>query len=132
MVGLPERTRPPRPPRLVVVGGGKREYVAALQAAGYKVAGVASMRKALALRPRPDGLILELLLPDARLSRLTSALRPRGARRAMTLVALAGADREPAVVKAGAAFCHYPCPPEELVRIVRRAVALPELLGGGR
>jgi DNA-binding NtrC family response regulator len=109
-----------------VVGGGKRQYIEALQAAGYTVWGVPSMRKALALRPRPAGLILELLLPDAGLSRLTSALRPAGATRAMTLVALAGADRRQAVMKAGATFCLHPCPPEKLVTIVKRAVALAE------
>jgi DNA-binding NtrC family response regulator len=119
------RRRRPRAPFLLLVDGGKREYHDALAAAGYRVESVAGVKEALAFRPRPRGLIVELVVPDEDLSRLSAAMKPARRTRAMTVVALAGEERQEAVVRAGAAFCRYPCPPEELVEIVRRVVPLP-------
>jgi DNA-binding NtrC family response regulator len=118
------RVRKPRVPRLVLVDQAKREYFEALAAAGYNVRSAANLKEALALRPRPDALIVELVVPDADLAELSSAMATRRRTRALTVVALAGEDRQEAVVKAGAAFCRFPCPPEELLEIVTRVVPL--------
>lgn len=126
MVKLPARARKPRALRLVLVDSGKREYLDALACAGYRVTSVSSIKEALAVRPRPDGLILELVVPDADLSLMSSAMKLGRHTRAITLIALASADRKKAIVKAGAAFCRYPCPPEELLKIVKRMVVLPQ------
>jgi DNA-binding response OmpR family regulator len=127
MGGVTPRVRKPRVPRIALVDGdGKREYLDALAAAGYRAHAVTSFKEALALRPRPDALIVELLVPDADLSELSQALKTRRRTRALTVVALSGEDRQEAVLKAGATFCRYPCPPEELLEIVRRVVPLAE------
>ncbi len=118
--------RRPRPPLLLLVDGGKREYQDALTAAGYRVTMVPGMKDALAFRPRPQGVIVELVVPDEELSQLSLAMKAPRLTRAMTVVALASEEQQDAVVKAGAAFCRFPCPPEELVEIVRRVLPLPE------
>jgi DNA-binding NtrC family response regulator len=115
--------RRPRPRRLLIVDGAKRGYAQALTAAGYRVSGVASMKEALAFRPRPDGLIVEFLVPDGELSLLARAVKRRRMR-AMTVIALAEASQREAVLQAGLAFCFAPCPPEELVAIVKRAIPI--------
>lgn len=124
MVKKPPRVRRPRAPHLVLVDSGKREYLDALASAGYRVTSVSSMKEALAVRPRPDGMIVELVIPDADLSQLSLAMRSGRRTRAITLVALASEDRQEAVVKAGAVFCRSPCPPEDLLEIVTRMVVL--------
>lgn len=87
---------------------------------------VPSIKDAVAFRPRPQALIVELIVPDEDLSQLSLAMKSRRRTRAMTVVALAGEERQDAIAKVGAAFCRYPCPPEELVAIVKRVVPLPE------
>jgi DNA-binding NtrC family response regulator len=118
------RRRRQRAPLLLLVDGGKREYHDALTAAGYRVTSVEGMKEALAFRPRPRALIVELVVPEEDLSHLAEVMKPHRRTRAMTVIALAGEERQEAVVKAGAAFCRYPCPPEELVEIVKRVVPL--------
>ncbi len=121
----PRRGRP-RAPLLLLVDGGKREYQDALTAAGYRVTNAPSIKDALAFRPRPAALIAELVVPDEDLSQLSLAMKSSRRTRALTVVALAGEERQDAIANVGAAFCRYPCPPEELVEIVRRVVPLPE------
>ena len=81
------------------------------------------MREALDHRPRPDGVILELILPDHSMADLTDwRAGPHTA--AITVIGLAAEERRDAVVKAGATFCRHPCPPEELVAILRQVIPL--------
>ena len=108
--------------RLVLVDHAQHGYAEALTSAGYEVAGAASMKEALAFRPRPDGLIVELLVPNGELSQLASAGKRRRRLRAMTVSALAEAPLREEILKAGLAFCFAPCPPEELVEIVKRVL----------
>ena len=126
MVKNTPRVRKPRAPLFVLVDSGRREYLDALASAGYRVASVSSVKEALAFRPRPHGVIVELVIPDADFSQLSMARSPGRRTRAMTVVALASEDRQEAVVKAGAVFCRHPCPPEELLEIVKRIAVLPE------
>ncbi|HEX9894235.1 MAG TPA: hypothetical protein VGA78_09945 [Gemmatimonadales bacterium] len=116
----------PRRPLIVLVDSGKREYHDALTAAGYNVVGVSSTKEALSHRPRPDALILELVVPDDELASLRTWKSGRRTR-AMTLIALASAARQEAILKVGATFCRYPCPPEELVEVLRKVIPLPNL-----
>jgi len=116
--------RKPRPPLLALVANEKWEYLAALEKAGYRVEIVADVKEAMKLRPRPDAVIVELAVPDGDLSRLWQGPRSGRRVRAMTVIALAGEDREDAVLKAGAAFCRHPCPPAELVDVVKRVLPL--------
>jgi DNA-binding NtrC family response regulator len=118
------RARARRAPLLLVVDGGRQEYLGALAGAGYRVGRAATLKQALAARPRPDGLIVELIVPDADLRDLSAALQTRRRTRALTLIALGTEDRQDAMVRAGASFCKTPCPPEELVEIVKRALPL--------
>lgn len=125
MVDEGTRARKPRRPVLALVDGGKREYLDALTAAGYRVASVSSVNEALGLRPRPNALIVELLVPEEDLSRLSRAMKSGRRTRAMTVVALTSAEGQESVLEAGAVFCRYPCPPDELVAVVKRALPLP-------
>ena len=74
--------------------------------------------------PRPDGVILELVVPEDDLSSLGNW---RGSRRtrALTVIALAGEERRAAILQAGATFCRFPCSPAELVAVVQQVLPLP-------
>jgi DNA-binding response OmpR family regulator len=119
---------------LMLVNGAKADYADALAGAGYRVTTVATMREALATRRRPDAVILELLVPDEHLPGIRRFTAPRAGRatRTMTVIALAEAAHEEAVVGAGAAFCPRPCPPDELVSLVRRTLEQRPKLKRGR
>jgi two-component system KDP operon response regulator KdpE len=123
-------------PHLLLVNGGegtKRVYADALLGAGYRVTTVETMREALASRRRPDAVILEMVIPDGDLTQLAKTLKSGRRRRAMTVIALGAEDHQDAVVKAGATFCRHPCPPDDLVTLVREALALkpPAVRGAG-
>ena len=110
--------------RLVLVGLNREAHLSALIAAGYHAIGVADMQQALNLRPRPDGLIVELRIPDEDLAGLTD-WRSGPHTPALAVIGLAGEETRDAVVKAGATFCRFPCPPEELVAILKQVIPLP-------
>lgn len=112
-----------RPPLIVMVKGGS-EYLEALVTAGYRAVSVSSTREAISHRPRPDGVILELVVPEDDLSSLGNW---RGSRRtrALTVIALAGEERRAAILQAGATFCRFPCSPAELVAVVQQVLPLP-------
>lgn len=110
-------------PRLLLVNGAKRDYAAALEGAGFRVTTVENMSQALASRRRPDAVIVELVIPEGDLAQLAQAIKSGRRTRAMTVIALAAGDQEDVVAKAGATFCRHPCPPEELVDLVRKALA---------
>ena len=120
---------------LMLVNGAKGDYADALTGAGYRVTTVDTMLEALAARRRPDAVILELLVPEEHLPGLKQFMAGRSgrARRTMTVIALAEAAHEQAVLGAGAAFCPRPCPPDELVSLVQRTLAQrPKLQRRGR
>jgi len=122
----------PTPPHLLLVNGAKHDYADALLGAGYRVTTVDTMREALASRRRPDAVIVELVIPDGNLAHLAQAMKSGRRTRAMTVIALAGEDHQDVVVKAGATFCRHPCPPDELVTLVRQTLALrPAAVKGG-
>jgi CheY-like chemotaxis protein len=113
-------------PRIVFVDPAKREHIKALNDAGYDVTAVDSVRDALRHRPRPDGVIVELLMPEG--SDLTALWTPpqrRGRNRAITIIGLAGEAHRDSVVRAGGTFCPYPCPPADLVELMKRTIPLP-------
>lgn len=112
-----------RPPHVFLVNGAKRDYAAALEAAGLRVTTFATLREALASRRRPHAVIVEMVIPEGDLTRLAEAVKSGRRTRALTVIALAAPDHEETVVKAGATFCRHPCPPEELVDLVRRTLA---------
>jgi len=111
-------------PHLVLVNGAKHDYADALLGAGYRVTTVGTVREALASRSRPDAVILEMVIPDGDLSHLARAMKSGRRTRAMTVIALAGEVHQDAVVQCGATFCRHPCPPDELVTLVRQTLAL--------
>jgi DNA-binding response OmpR family regulator len=125
--------RRPAAPHLLLVSGAQHDYTTALLGAGYRVTTVDTVREALASRSRPDALILEMVIPDGDLSHLADAMRSGRRTRAMTVIALAGEAHQDAVVQCGATFCRHPCPPDELVALVRQTLALkpPALTSGG-
>ena len=124
--GPPREGRPAprkkRPPLLLMVAASRPEYEEALKATGYRVMTVPNMKDVFTLGVRPDVVIAEMLVPDGDLASLS---RDRGRRRtrAMAVIALAGEDSKDAVVKAGATFCRFPCPPQELVELVGSVLA---------
>lgn len=107
-----------------MVNGGS-EYLEALVTAGYRAVSVSSTREAISHRPRPDAVILDLLVPEDDLSSLRTW---RGSRptRALTVIALAGEERRAAILQAGATFCRSPCSPAELVAVVQQVLPLPD------
>ena len=113
-----------RPPnrRLVLVGLNREAHLSALIAAGYHAVGVADMQQALTHRPRPDGLIVELRIPEDLAGLKDWRSGPHTA--ALAVIGLAGDDTRDAVVKAGATFCRFPCPPEDLVAILKQVIPL--------
>jgi DNA-binding response OmpR family regulator len=108
---------------VLLVNGAKRDYAEALTGAGYRVTTVDTMLEALALRRRPDAVIVELVIPGSGLEQIQQALKSGRRTRAMTVIALAEDAHQEAVVSCGAAFCRHPCPPDELVGFVRQALA---------
>lgn len=108
---------------VLLVNGAKRDYAEALTGAGYRVTTVDTMLEALALRRRPDAVIVELVIPGSGLEHIQQALKSGRRTRAMTVIALAEDAHQEAVVSCGAAFCRHPCPPDELVGFVRQALA---------
>ena len=109
---------------LLLVNGAKRDYADALTGAGYRVTTVGSMLEALAIRRRPDALIVELVIPGDGLQHVQQALKSGRRSRAMTVIALAEDAHQEAIVSCGATFCRHPCPPDELVGFVQRTLAL--------
>lgn len=109
--------------RLVLVGLNHEAHLAALVDAGYHAVAVADMQEALSHRPRPDGLILELRIPEQDLAGLND-WRSGPFTAALTVIGLAGDDTRDAVLKAGATFCRFPCPPEDLVAILKQVIPL--------
>lgn len=116
--------RKPRAPLVALVDGARPEYLAALEAAGYRVASVSNIKEAVSLRPRPDAVIVEFTVPDGDLSQLSQAAKSGRRTRAMTVIGLAGEQHQELVLKAGASFCRHPCPADELVEVVKRVVPL--------
>ena len=108
---------------LLLVNGTKGAYAEALLGAGYRVTTVETMKEALFTRRRPDAVIVELVVPEGGLEDIRRALHGRRRTRAMTVIALADAAHQEAVVSAGAAFCPQPCPPADLVGLVRETLA---------
>jgi DNA-binding response OmpR family regulator len=106
------------------VNGAKRVYADALAGAGYRVTTVATMLEALALRRRPDAVIVELVIPGTGLELVQQAIKSGQRTRAMTVIALAEDAHQEAVTSCGATFCRHPCPPDELVSFVRRTLEL--------
>jgi DNA-binding response OmpR family regulator len=104
------------------VNGAKHDYAEALEGAGFRVTTVENMREALASRRRPDAVIVELVIPEGDLAQLAQATKSGRRTRALTVIALAAEDQEDTVVKAGATFCRHPCPPDELVGLVRKTL----------
>ena len=109
--------------RLLVVGRGLDAHVAALVAEGYHVVGAADVQEALRHHPRPDALIVELRIPEQDLLHFKD-WRTGPHTTALTVIGLAGEQTRDAVIKAGATFCRYPCPPEELVAIMKQILPL--------
>lgn len=108
---------------LLLVNGAKRDYADALTGAGYRVTTVETMSEALVTRRRPDAVIVELLVPEGTLQGIKEAMQGGRRTRAMTVIALAEAPYEGAVLDAGAAFCPQPCPPDALVSFVKHTLA---------
>ena len=101
----------------------REAHAAALVAAGYHVVAVADMREALSHRPRPDGLILELRIPEQDLAGLKD-WRGGPHTGALTVIGLGGEETRDVITKSGATFCRFPCPPEELVAILKQVIPL--------
>jgi DNA-binding response OmpR family regulator len=111
-------------PHVLLVNGAKRDYADALAGAGYRVTTVGTVLEALALRRRPDAVIVELVIPGSGLEQIQEAVKSKRRRRAMTVIALADDAHQEAITSCGATFCHHPCPPDELVGFVQRTLAL--------
>jgi DNA-binding response OmpR family regulator len=107
-----------------MVNGGSA-YLEALVTAGYRAVSVSGTREAISHRPRPDAVILELLVPEDDLASLRTWPKSRRTR-ALTVIALAGEERRAAILQAGATFCRFPCPPAELVAVVQQVLPLPD------
>jgi DNA-binding NtrC family response regulator len=116
---------------LLLVNGAKRDYADALTGAGYRVTTVETMREALASRRRPDAVIVELVIPEGSLDGIKKAMQSGRRTKAFTVIALADQTHEEAVVQAGASFCRHPCPPDELVGLVQRALSARSALKAG-
>jgi DNA-binding response OmpR family regulator len=112
----------PRAARLLIVGA-TRDYADALTAAGYQVTAVPTLVEALKSGARPHAIIVELVVPDGDLSRISAAAWSGRRTRAMAVIALTAHEHRETVVKAGATFCRHPCPPEELVGLVEQTLA---------
>jgi len=109
----------PPAPLILVIEGCHQVYVDALQAAGFRVVTSPSVKEALEGSHEPDVVIAELVVPVEELPRLSQSFRSGARTRAMTVLVLAEAEAEQSIRGVGAAFCRHPCPPEELVEIVK-------------